>query len=81
MTKSELIKIQNKSIEMQKKLFDRLENETTQESREWTAYQIAYQKSVYKAAMQAQGGGFVVDGIKPCSNEELRSYYNQLISE
>lgn len=79
MTKKQLIEIQRKSIEMQKMLFARLETEQGQ-AKEWTAMQISYQKSVYKAAMQVQGGGYVVDGIKPVSDKELSEYYGQLIA-
>ena len=77
MNKAQLREVMQKSIEIQRMLFERIETESDR-SKEWTAYQIAYQKSVYKAAMHAMGGGYVVNGIKPCSDSELVEYYNQL---
>ena len=79
MTKEELIKIEHRSIEMQKMLYNRMKNEQGN-AKEWTATQIAYQKSVYKAAMHELGGGFVVDGIKPVDYNELVAYFETVVN-
>lgn len=79
MTKKELRKIVEKSIELQKMLFKRLETETKKVDREWTAMQIGYQKGIYKAAMFELSGCSVVDGIKQASKEELNDYFLHLI--
>lgn len=78
MKKNELRKIIDKSIEIQKMLFNRLETETKKVDREWTAMQISYQKGIYKRAMYTLNGCAVVDGTKMASSEELNDYFLHL---
>jgi len=78
MTKQELNRVIKKSIEMQNKLFKRLESETGKQSREWTAMQISYQKSIYKTAMLELNNyaASIVDGVKVVDITELNEYYS-----
>ena len=78
MENKELRQIINKSVEIQKMLFKRLESETSKNDREWTAMQIGYQKGIYKRAMYALNGCAVVDGVKMASMEELNDYFLHL---
>lgn len=79
MEKAELNSIIDKSLELQRMLFDRLSTENKQVDREWTAMQIAYQKGIYKAAMYAKSGCAVVDGVKMATKQELKDYFLHLI--
>jgi len=80
MQKTELRQVIEKSIEIQKMLFNRLENEIKKVDKDWTIMQIAYQKGIYKRAMYALNGCSVVDGIKMASSEELNEYFLHLVS-
>lgn len=79
LSKQQLSEIVNICIDKQKMLYNRLQNETDTESRNWTAMQIAYQKRVYKKATSSDSG-CVVDGIKPVTYKELLEYYNQVVN-
>lgn len=79
MDKKELNQIINKSVELQKMLYNRLQSETKQVDREWTAYQIAYQKGIHKRASYMLTGCVVLDGIKMASELEVNEYFLHLI--
>lgn len=82
MTNTQLQSIMQKSIEIQNKLFNRLEVERSNndnKAMEWTACQIAYQKSIYKTAMQMRGGCYVVNGIACVTEYEIEDYFNQVV--